>query len=80
MTVVGWLERALMYSDQLLAFRKRNYISIEKLEKNIRFISFLIDSLSFLNNEITSFLFLSSFGQFTLHISARQLSLHTPVK
>ena len=79
MTVVGWLERALMYSDQLLAFRKRNYISTEKLKK-IRFISFLIDSLSFLNNAITSFLFLSSFGQFTLHISARPLSLHTPVK
>ena len=76
MIVGGWLEKALMYSGVLLAFRKGKYFFVARLKVtskksvSITFVLILIESPSSLNNGIISFLILSSFGPFALFIAA----------
>ena len=64
MIVGGCLERTL-FTARL----------ISKKFALLRFLSMMIEIPSFLNNVVTSFLILSSFGPFVLFIAASLLSL-----
>ena len=61
MIVGGWLEKTLMKSGVLLAFRKGKYFFVARLKVtskksvSIRFVSMVIESPSSLNNEFLEF-------------------------